>query len=170
MLECGATKHRADKKKPCGLSCLWRCCGCRKGGMSDCQPTWRGVKGTPGWGCGWRFLGIRAWFAAWLVLYFGNAAALAQPPMPQQPVCPRKVLWTQKLDGVNHLENLLGRNPIQTNKPRRAWFTYTKYSNVGANHSIVMCKEINNCIAYFRYLGNTLGNWWNVTPGWIFLV
>lgn len=29
VLECGATQHRAEKKKPCGLSRLWRCCGCR---------------------------------------------------------------------------------------------------------------------------------------------
>lgn len=116
VLECGATKHRAEKKKPCDLSCLWRCCGCRKGGMSDCQPTWRGVQGTPGWGCGWRFLGIWAWFAARLVLYFGYAAALTQPPMPQQPVCPWKVLWTQKWDGVNYLRTF--GEKIWSNKPK----------------------------------------------------
>lgn len=81
VLECGVTQHTAAKR-PCGLSRLWRRCGCRGGGMSDCQPAWRGMQGTPGWRCRWGFLGVWAWFTAWLVLYFGYTATLAQPPMP----------------------------------------------------------------------------------------
>lgn len=61
--------------------------------MSDSQPTWRGMQGTPSWGRRRGFLRIRARLATRLVLYFGYAAALAQPPMPQQPVRPWKVLW-----------------------------------------------------------------------------
>lgn len=91
VLECDGTLHRAEKK-PCGLSRLWRCCGSREDWMSDRQSTRRWMQGAPGWGCRWGFLGIWAWFATGLVLYFGYAAPLAQPPMSQQSVCARKVL------------------------------------------------------------------------------
>lgn len=79
--------QRWEEKTLCGSARLRWCCGHGKGGMSDSQTPRRRVQGAPGWGCGWRFLGIRAWFAAGLVLYFGYAATLAQPPMSQQPVC-----------------------------------------------------------------------------------
>lgn len=60
--------------------------------MSDGQSARRRVQGAPGGRCRWGLLWIWAWLAARLALYFGYAATLAQPPMPQQPVCPRKVL------------------------------------------------------------------------------
>lgn len=92
-LERGITRHGAEKKKkPFGVSRLRRCCGCRGGGMSDRQSAWRGVQGAPGGGRGRGLLAVRARFAARLVLHLGHAAALAQPPVSQQPVCPREVL------------------------------------------------------------------------------
>lgn len=63
--------------------------------MSDRQSTCRWVQRAPGRGRRWSFLGIWTWIAARLVLYFGDIATLAQPPMPQQSVCPRKVLWNK---------------------------------------------------------------------------
>lgn len=118
VLECDGTLHRAEKK-PCGLSRLWRCCGSREDGMSDRQSTRRWMQGAPGWWCRWGFLGIWAWFATGLVLYFGYAAPLAQPPMSQQSVCARKVLLAPftLVRLLSTMDTLVSLKVVALNKP-----------------------------------------------------
>lgn len=70
--------------------------------MSDSQPArWR-VQGAPGGRRRWGFLWVRPWVTARLVLHFGDVATLAQPPMSQQPVCPREVLQNTKFQVFTH--------------------------------------------------------------------
>ena len=64
--------------------------------MSDGQPPRRGVQGAPGGRRRRGLLGVGPGVAAGLVLHLGHAAPLAQAPMPQQPVCPREVLDTDR--------------------------------------------------------------------------
>lgn len=67
--------------------------------MSDGQPTGRRVQGAPGGRRRRRLLGVGPGVAARLVLHLGHAATLAQAPVPEQPVCPRKVLVGDKRGG-----------------------------------------------------------------------
>lgn len=96
--EYGVSQHRAARKRPCGSIHLWGHWRRGEGGMSDSQPARRRMQGAPGRGCRWGFLWVRPWVTARLVLHFGDVATLAQPPMPQQPVCPWEVLQNTKCE------------------------------------------------------------------------